>query len=211
MSARVALLFIAFIVPLSGAAAILIAQQSGRMALTDRERGGVRYTERTIALVRDLRALRDRMLFDGGAGARERRNVSVALAALVDDAHHSDRASELARPLHRLEAQWRRVPGGRVGEAEVEKVLGAATGLFDGVDERAALSTDPDAVTALFLDAYAQLPTVSEEVDRAKLILAWGIRGPDSHARERIAAAVAIGQARHAYEVASSDVSIAAA
>ncbi|MBD5634721.1 MAG: EAL domain-containing protein, partial [Candidatus Eremiobacteraeota bacterium] len=37
------------------------------------------------------------------------------------------------------------------------------------------------------------------------------IRGPDSHARERIAAAVAIGQARPAYEVASSDVSLAAA
>ena len=206
-----ALLFVAFIVPLAGAAAILIAQQSARIALTDRERDGIVFTTRTIAVVRSLRRLRDRMEFDRDPGLSEREDAVSALGALYDYNSGNGRSLELTKRLKRLENEWDAIPGSADGAPEVSRALATASSLFDIIDARSALDTDPDAVTAVLLDAYgSQLPTVSGRIDRAKLILLRALRRDASIVPERIGAAILTGQARHAYDIATADVTSAA-
>jgi diguanylate cyclase (GGDEF)-like protein len=211
MYARVGLLFVAFIVPLSGAAAILIGQQSSRIQLTEHERVGIVLTTQTIAVVLDLRALRDRMLFDRDAGTAVREHARADLEALDRSNAGADGSPELSTRLVQLEMDLNAVPPGPGGVPEIEKTLETATTLFGIIDERSALDADPDAVTALLLDAYgSQLPTISGRLDRAKVLLSATRDGRDPLGRDRIAAAILTGQARNAYEITRSDVTIAA-
>ncbi len=207
LSARVALLFVAFIVPLAGAAAILIGQQSARIALTERERDGTVLTMRTITVVRSLRKLRDRMEFDRDPGSPERNAAVAALGALYDYNSGDGRSLQLTKRLKRLEIEWDAIPRSADGAPKVSRALETARSLFGLIDERSALDTDPDAATAVLLDAYgSQLPTISNRIDQANLILVRALRLHRPIERERISAAILTGQARHAYDIATADV-----
>jgi diguanylate cyclase (GGDEF)-like protein len=207
LSARVVLLFVAFILPLSGAAAILIGQQNERIALTERERDGTVLTMRTITVVRSLRKLRDRMEFDRNPGLAERKAAVAALGTLYDYNSGDGRSLQLTKRLKRLEIEWAAIPPSAAGAPEASRALETARSLFDFIDERAALDTDPDAATAVLLDAYgSQLPTISNRIDQAKLILVRALGRNRPIERERISAAILTGQARHAYDIATADV-----
>jgi diguanylate cyclase (GGDEF)-like protein len=207
LAARVALLCVSFFVPLAGAATILIGQQSARIALTERERGGIVLTARTVAVVEDLRRLRDRMEFDRQPATVERRDVHVALDALDAYASGVNRSPELAQHLARLRNAISAIPQGDDGAPAVAAALDAAKSLFELTDERSSLDTDADAVIALLLDAYdSELPSISLQIDRAKLILARGSREGAPPTGQRISAAVLTGQAQHAFDVAAADV-----
>jgi hypothetical protein len=72
MYQRVVLIFIAFIVPLSGAAVILIKEQTSRITSIGGERDAIRLTMLTSEVVSDLRNLHDQIEYDHGAAAEER-------------------------------------------------------------------------------------------------------------------------------------------
>jgi diguanylate cyclase (GGDEF)-like protein/PAS domain S-box-containing protein len=210
-SARVALLFVAFIVPLCGAAGILIAQQTGRIALTERERVGTLLTTRTIAVVRSLRNVRDRMVFDRDPAPSERHAAAQALALLEVSADQSSRIPGLAERVQRLVAEWREVPAGSGGGAAVSKALATASSIFAILNRGSALDADPDAAIAMLFDAYGvALPAVSERVDRAALTLVGSGGSQSSRGADRFGAAVLAGQAGSAYDTARSDLTDAA-
>ncbi len=201
------MLFVAFVLPLSGAAALLIGQQSARIALTDRERAHIAFTTQVVGVVQSLRELRDRMEFDRDPGVDERENVALALDALSDYSRANPASTELASRLALLRGEWDAVPGGADGAPEVDRALATASGLFDAVNERSIRASESDAVTSELFDAYtSELPTVAERIDLAKLTLVRAIRESRSIVADRIAAAIATGQGRHAYEIVKSDV-----
>ncbi len=201
---RVLLLLVVVAIPLGGAAWLVIAQQDATIGLTQRERGGVGFTQRTVEVVRSLRAVRDRMELDGNSAQLERRNVDAALEALYDYNSGEGRSLELTKRLARLHSDWARVPVTAAGGKEVEQALTTAISIFEIIDVRSALSADSDAETANLIDAYgAQLPTLTAQIDRAKLLLASTSR---SNADHRFESAMALGTARRAYATARHEV-----
>ena len=201
------LLVVAFVVPLTGAAALLLGQQSAKIALTARERGGLAFTIRTIEVVRTLRALRDRLELDDDRGIPERRAVVSALNELYDYNSGEGRSLEMTKRLRRLAAEWAFASDGPAAPARVQDALATAVSLFELTSDRSALNTDSDAATANLIDAFgAQLPTVNEHADQAKLVLVNALRDSDSMVPKRIAAAIMTGQARRAFQIALVDV-----
>ena len=211
MYQRVVLIFIAFIVPLSGAAVILIKEQTSRITSIGGERDAIRLTMLTSEVVSDLRNLHDQIEYDHGAAAEERLQpvrlgLTKAVAALGTYlAQNSSIAPDFKKKLQvemaTLQAEVAALPLGPAGASAVERALDTATGIW--IDERGAFDSDPDEATAKLVDAYAsQLPTISGQIDAAQLLLAG--RSPTS--RARIDAAIATGQARHAYDAARDDV-----
>ena len=187
---------------------MLITQQSAKVSLTERERGGLGFTRRTVEVVRTLRALRDRMELDGNLGLAERRDVDTALDALYDYNSGEGRSLELTKRLARLEGEWADVPNTARGGPKVENALATALSVFDIIDDRSALSADPDGETADLIDAYgSQLPMLTAQTDRAKLLLVRKMKatGVDN----RIVSAFALGMARHAFGAAQRDIQAA--
>jgi len=201
------LLFVAFVLPVSGAAALLIGQQSARIALTERERAHIAFTTQAVAVVQSLRELRDRMEFDRDPGVDERENVAMALDALSDYSRANPASTDLSSRLALLRGEWDAVPGGADGAPEVDRALATASGLFDAVNEPSIRASEADAVTSELFDAYTtELPTIAERIDLAKLTLVRAIRESRSIVADRIAAAIATGQGRHAYDIVKNDV-----
>jgi diguanylate cyclase (GGDEF)-like protein len=203
------LLLLAVALPLGGAATMLISQETAKIALTEREVNGLGFTRRTVEVVRALRALRDRMELDANVGLLERRDVDSALGALYvynDDAGSS---LELTKRLARLAGAWQRVPESADGGKGVEVALQRALEVFDVIDDRSDLTADADGATADLIDAYgAQLPTITLQADTAKLLLVR--QGGAGGFASRIRAAMALGNARRAYEMTARDVASAA-
>jgi diguanylate cyclase (GGDEF)-like protein len=203
------LLLLAVALPLGGAATMLISQETAKIALTEREVNGLGFTRRTVEVVRALRALRDRMELDGNAGLVARRDVDSSLGALYvynDDAGSS---LELTKRLARLAGAWQQVPESAGGGKAVERALQRALEVFDVIDDRSDLTADADGATADLIDAYgAQLPTITLQADTAKLLLVR--QGGAGGFASRINAAMALGNARRAYEMTARDVASAA-
>jgi len=205
--ARVTLLSVAFFLPLTGAAAILIGQQTARIAMTVHESEGIASSRLMTDVVRALRQTRDRLQFDGNAAAPERIAVDRSLQRLdAYDAAHPI-SNDLTARLKRFEAQWASVPRSVGAGPQVAAVLATAFTLQDAIGQHSALETDPAASTAELIDAYgAQLPAVAERADQAKVILLTAIRARRPIGGERVAAAVLTGQAQHALEVAMGEI-----
>ena len=203
--ARVFLLLLAVALPLGGAASMLITQQNAKVALTEREQGGLGFTRRTVEVVRTLRALRDRMELDGSLGLPERRDVDAALDALYDYNSGEGRSLELTKRLARLEAEWAEVPHDTKGGPEVENALSTALSIFDVIDDRSSLNADSDGQTADLIDAYGtELPTLTAQTDHAKLLLVRKMKS--SSVDNRIVSAMALGMASHAFGSAQRDI-----
>ncbi len=190
----------------------MIGQQSARIHLTESERSGIAFATRAVSLERALRSLRDRMEFDRDPGIDDRENAASALDAIESFGRENAVSPELRRRLAMLHSEWEAVPGGADGAPEVTRALATAGRLFGAYDERSILAAEPDAVTSALLDAYGtELPTIAERIDQAKLILVRALRDGRAGVADRIEAAIATGQGRHAYDMAANDVANAVA
>jgi len=204
---RATFLAIAFVAPLTGVAGLLLGQQSAKMAVTAREREGLGFTTRTIEAVRALRALRDRVARGGASDGTERRVAAAALASLDGYGTADGRSLEVAQRLTLLDAEWSRANREPQSAGRIAQVLATAVSLFELTRARSTLGSDADAPTANLIDAFGtQLPAVNERTDRAALILTATASREGSPFARRIASAIALGQARRAYQIALADV-----
>jgi diguanylate cyclase (GGDEF)-like protein/PAS domain S-box-containing protein len=176
------------VVPLVGAAAILNAQQTSRIALTERESEGIALADRSSDVAYALWKLRARTELDGARAQPERAAVARAIAAYAATPGAHDLSPDVSRQFALLQARWRAVPPSANAGPRVAAALGAALGLMDAVSERTALVSDSDSGTADLIDAFStQLPTVSVRSDRAELVRLSAIHQRRSLLAQRLA------------------------
>jgi diguanylate cyclase (GGDEF)-like protein len=203
----VALILIALVVVVTGELSKRIGEQATRISVTVREREGLAYTTLIGKTVDSLRALRDRIQFDGDAGSAQRRDVTGALTALDSYDDVSGRPFDLTKRVSVLEGQWALVPQGAGSSAAVAGVLATATSLAEVASERSSLVSDPNGATAALVDAYGtQLPIVAQRIDDAKLVLYRAELSGGLTERDRVAAATMIGESRQAYLSADEEI-----
>jgi diguanylate cyclase (GGDEF)-like protein len=207
---RMALLGLAFALPIVGAASILVHQDRSAIALTTHERIGVGYSIRNENVLHELRIMRDRVTLDGGDGVEARRHVQVALDELYAYDGTVGRELYLTKSLARFQMRWATVAAGSNSVAEIDSTVDSAVRLFYYIDTLSYLNSDPDRRTSALIDALgSQIPALQDRLDRAKVIL---LRRPTASTiapTERIRASSLIGQARWALALANADVSAA--
>ncbi|MGP6159956.1 MAG: putative bifunctional diguanylate cyclase/phosphodiesterase [Vulcanimicrobiaceae bacterium] len=194
-------------VPLGGTIAVVSGQQSAQIEALERERVGLEFTARSLAVVRRLRVLRKSVEIDGSKGTRERADVESALDGLYDYDAGPGRLLDLTKRLKRLETDWSSLPVGASAGPAVDAALDSAIDFFYATEERSSLSSDADPRTIELIDAYgAQLPTIAQRTDDAELAFQRAARAGAAATDQRIGAAVLVGQARRAYEAAKVDI-----
>jgi len=204
--ATAAIILCAVVLIITGFLSTKIAEQEARVSLTVREREGLAYTTRIIRTVRTLRALRDRLEFEGSDSSAERKAVSQALDDLGSFDGVSGRPFELSKRVAVLEGQWENVPRGPGAVEAVGAVLETASNLSDIASDRSSLVADPDGSTAALIDAYStQLPIVARRIDDAKLVLYRAESSGTLSDSDRVAAATLTGESRQAYSSAQGE------
>src|SRR5581483_12093332 len=169
---KMALIALAFTVPIVGFSAAFVHQQQTLIELTSRERIGLGYSVRNETVLHALRKLRDRVAIDGADGRLERLHVQSALNALYAYNSTAGRDLALTKRLARFQMHWASVAAGSRSPEEIDATIISAERLFYYIDEHSYLSADRDTNTAELIDALGtQLPAFAESINRAKVVL----------------------------------------
>jgi len=204
-----ALIALAFTVPIVGFTAAFVRQQQMQIELTSRERVGLGYSLRNESVLHALRGLRDRVAIDGADGRPERERVQSALNALYAYNSTAGRDLDLTKRLARFQMHWSNVAAGSRSPEAIDATIASAVRLFYYIDELSYLNADRDTNTAELIDALGtQLPAFAQSINRAKVVLLRSGGQPEGASRRVVEAAALIGQARWALALAQKEVTV---
>jgi len=198
--------------PLVLVASILVDHQAGDVAATDRKAVGVMFQLRLNAAVAKLQALRAGVVLRGSVRLNDRLAVERALTQLYDYNAGAGRVLYLAKPLERLDTAWRSTPEAGSVLPQVGATLLKASDLAAAIDERSALKSETDEVSAYLVDAFdVQLPIIEDRSDQQRLLALGAARNGRKPGTVRLGVEILAAQANRAYQKTLTDVTRAEA